>query len=254
MTDTATIIVPLLKQKPEYLAQCLLSAVEQTVPCRVLIVVSPRTPPDNLEIVDRIPGIERLMRRRQPFAAAINTGIDAATTERVAILLSDDWLEPHAVETCLRHDADIVSASSGIYCADGATRMPFSRPRSRERYLALQTLHDQANYLGHFFLFRRDALLAVGGVDQEIGNVGPDDFDLIWSLLENGASVAIVEEELYGYRDHDGPRLTLRDRDAQIADLKKIFDKHGIVGEERERLIAHHARWFGKTLRAVMEE
>jgi len=33
---------------------------------------------------------------------------------------------------------------------------------------------------------------------------------MIWVLLEHGATVAIVEQQLYNYRDHHGDRLSLR--------------------------------------------
>jgi glycosyltransferase involved in cell wall biosynthesis len=252
LRPAATIIVPLLQQKPEYLEQCLASVVSQTVPCQVLIVVSVKTPVGNIDIVDRFcrdhPNVEKLMRTRPTFAAAINTGIAAAAAERVALLLSDDWLTPRAVEACLGHEADIVSAGMGIYDAGGNERFAFSRLRTMTHYEKLESMHDRASYLGHFYLLRREAVLDVGGVDENIGNVGPDDLDLMWSMLELGATVSIVEEEVYGCRDHDGVRLTLRPKQEQITDLNKIFDKHGVVGNERERLSEAHARWYGRTL------
>jgi glycosyltransferase involved in cell wall biosynthesis len=258
LLPAVTIIVPLLEQRDAYLEACLASAVSQTVASRVLVVVSNDTPSRNLDIVrrfcDDFANIELLMRARPTFAAAINTGIAAADTQRVSLLLSDDWLQPHAVETCLASNADIVSASMTIFDASASQRLAFSRPRTQARYAALESLHDRANYLGHFLVFQRHALLAAGGVDETIGNVGPDDFDLIWTLLERNATVTIVEEEVYGYRDHDGPRLTLRAKAQQLADLAKILDKHGVSGGERERLMAQHARWFGKTLQQAMSD
>jgi len=176
----------------------------------------------------------------------------AANAPRVGLLFSDDWLDPSAVERCLRHDADIVSTNMTIYDATGTSRLALRKLRSNATYDTLTSLHERARYLGHFLLFRKDAVLSIGGVDEMIGNTGADDFDLIWSLLEVGASATIVEEELYCFRDHDGERLTLRPYAEQMRDLKKILDKHGLVGADREQVIARHAPWFGKTLQEVV--
>jgi hypothetical protein len=246
----------LLEQQDAFLECCLASAVRQTVPCEILIIISPETPRNNLEIVhryrDSFQNVDVLMRERPTFAAAINTGIWAAKTDRVSLLFTDDWLQPNAVDVCLPHDSDIVSASMAFYDATGQHRMDFSQLRSPEAYRQIETFVDKASYIGHFLLLRREKLLEIGGVDETIGNVGPDDFDMIWSLLEHDATVAIVEEEVYACRDHAGARLTLRPRDSQIGDLEKILDKHGMSGAERRDLIDRHARWFGKTLQEVM--
>jgi glycosyltransferase involved in cell wall biosynthesis len=252
----ATIIVPLLAQRDEFLAVCLASAVKQTVPCEVLVVTSEQTPRSNLDVIhefqDELPSLVVLRRQRPSFAAAINTGIEAAQALRVGLLFSDDWLDVRAVERCLAHDADIVSSDMAIYDETGTLELSLRKPRTQAVYNLIRSLEDRAIYLGHFLLFRRDLLLSIGGVDETIGNVGPDDFDMIWSLLEGDASAFIVEEKLYCCRDHSGPRLTLRPKEEQVRDLGKILDKHGVFGAKRERWIALHSRWFGRTLQEVV--
>ena len=109
----------------------------------------------------------------------------------------------------------------------------------------MPTLQEQASYVGHFILFQRASVLAVGGVDPEIGLTGADDYDLIWTMLEQGASVRLIPEALYHYRDHDGERLTMRTQQDQLLDLRKILAKHKVSPEETERLVAGKARWYG---------
>ncbi len=70
-------------------------------------------------------------------------------------------------------------------------------------------------------------------------------------LAERGATVGIVGRSLYNYRDHEGVRLTLRDPAQLVRTLERILDKHGVVGDERQELIARHARWFGRPIHAV---
>lgn len=255
----ASIVVPLLCQPDAWLARCVRSALDQTAPCEVLVIVSPDTPPANRATLDRLESGRGCLRvlpedRDAGFAAAINTGIRAASTERVGFLNSDDWLELRAVETCLDGPAaDIVSSGLAIHPAEGGAPF-FRRSRSREEYARQRDPEARANYLGSFLLFRRPALLAVGGVDETVGRTGPDDYDLIWTLLETGARARIVEEILYHYRDHREERLTLRSRDAQVADLERILDKHGVRGSRRRRIVRGHARWFGKPVRVVLSE
>ena len=190
--------------------------------------------------------------QRQGFAAAINTGVLATQSERVGLLLSDDWLEPEATAECLKFSADIVSSNNRKTDAKG-TEIRFNAQRgyTTADYRRLRTLEQRADYLRHYFLFRRSAFLAVGGVDESIGTTGPDDYDLIWTMLEQGADVSIVESVLYNKRDHAGDRLTMRSPAAQLADLEKILDKHAIHGVERARLVAKKAKWFGKPVHVV---
>jgi hypothetical protein len=102
-------------------------------------------------------------------------------------------------------------------------------------------------------LFSRRALLAVGGLDETIGNYpGIDDFDLIWTLLENGATVATVAKQLYHYRDHDGDRLTLQDPEKMIENLRRILHKHSVGKEEAQEIMRSHLPWFGRPIYKAM--
>ncbi|MCP5373455.1 MAG: glycosyltransferase [Hyphomicrobiales bacterium] len=255
----ATIVIPVLDQREDWLRQCVESALGQTRPTEVLVVHSPRTGAAAhavLADLARRHGNLRLLPEARPgFAAAINTGIAAAACARVGLLLSDDWLQPDAVASCLPHDVDIVSTGCRVFLADGVTEVPgMVPPYSQARYEALAEDHQRADYLSHFFLFRRDALLRVGGVDEDAGNSGVDDFDMIWTLLEHGATVRVVPTRAYNYRDHDEARASLRDADAQAADMERILAKHGVPADRRQAIVARHRAWYGKTLRQARAE
>jgi len=120
----------------------------------------------------------------------------------------------------------------------------------------LPTLERKALYLQHFFLFQKRKLDEVGGLDETIGDFpGIDDFDLIWVLLEHGATVTTVPKFLYNYRDHFHERLTLKTRKAvALANLGRILTKHRIPVELRKEVIAEHRIWFGRPIHVVMEE
>jgi len=245
----ATIVMPLKSQRDNWLSQALSSALSQTVPTEVLVVTSPATPESNRAILQQAVAEHPRLRtiERPPgagFAQAINLGFQEAGTERVGLLLTDDWLSDNAVEKCLEHPADIVATARVAYAADGCEIL-WTRASEQARFEAMPTLQEQASYVGHFILFQRASVLAVGGVDPEIGLTGADDYDLIWTMLEQGASVRLVPEALYHYRDHDGERLTMRTQQDQLRDLRKILAKHKVSPEETERLVASKARWYG---------
>lgn len=252
MTLQAAVIIPVLAQRNDWLRQAVLSAVRQSEPTQVIVVVSPLTPRENVRLLTALEASEAKVEVvTQPagtgFAGAFNVGIQRASAERVGFLLSDDWLDEDAVARCLEHSADIVSTGLMIYAADGATRLG-DRIRSMEEYEQLPTLELKAAYLKHFLLFRKQKLDEVGGVDEAVGDVGPDDFDLPWTLLENGASAYCLARPAYNYRDHFGQWLSLRDRDDQVRDLAKILDKHRVAGAERESIIARHSQRYGSPI------
>lgn len=250
-------MVPLLDQPSDWLEQCVRSALSQTVSCEVVVVYARRTGSANRQLLERLSCeysslVAALEPERGGFAAAINAGFELAAASRVGLLLSDDWLAPTAVEECLNHSADVVSTGVVVHSADGTREILRRNPVHRE-YEALSSLQAKASYLTHFFLFRKQTLLAVGGVDETVGLTGPDDYDLIWTLLEHEASIATVSSPLYHYRDHSGPRLSLRAAAAQRDDLAKILSKHKVYGEERRRLIEDHSRWYGRRVEVVLK-
>ena len=257
----ASIILPLLKQNDSWLEQSVRSALDQSVESEVLVVTDAATPNSNLDCLRQLGRSSSHLRvvecpppRR--FAGALNLGIQVASADRIGLLLSDDWLAPRAVELCLAHSADIVSTSSTFYDADGITPLPeLGHLRKMSTYAKLRGHCARAEFLSHFFLFRRDALERAGGADESLGDSpGIDDFDMIWTLLEQGASVAIVEERLYNMRDHDGERLTTRNVEEMAATLNRILNKHQVSAAERTAILERHLPWLGKPLSVTHRE
>ncbi len=259
MKAQATIVIPLLRQVDAWLDQAVRSAIRQTAPCEVVVVTSQETPQSNRDVLGELASRHdnlRVLFRDLPrgFPQTVNFGMRAATTDRIGILLSDDWLDPDCIAECLAHNADIVSTSRAIYHEDGVTPVANSTRILRlKEYLRLETLESQAAYLTHFFLFRKAALECAGYLDESIGDFpGIDDHHLIWTMLEQGASVALIERRLYNVRDHDGERLTLADADEARRNLGKILHKHHVLEPEFSRLLEAHGHWYGKTLYAVL--
>jgi glycosyltransferase involved in cell wall biosynthesis len=260
MSCGATIVLPLLRQVDEWLDQALQSALLQSASTEVVVVRSERTPPSNLQVLTDLGkhfvNLAVFLRDKpESFPGAINKGFRYAKSDRVGLLLSDDWLDEHAVAECLLNDTDIVSTGSTTYFPNGRVNGRACRHRSINEFNALPTLEEKANYLGHFLMFRRQFVLDAGGLDESIGNYpGIDDFDLLWTLLEHQASVSIVEKQLYHYRDHDCERLTLQDKATAIENFRKILRKHGVSEDDVFGLVGRYGRWFGKPIYRVIND
>ena len=258
MKPPASIVIPLLRQVDDWLQQSVLSALNQTVQCEVIVVVSPRTPESNRGILDRLREnhTNLVVIDREPqmrFAAALNLGIRSAHACRIGFLLSDDWLEAGAIEACLSRNADSVSTGRTFVSAEGLHAFEeIAQPHSQAIYDRLKTHTERAKFLGYFFLFRRQALLDAGALDETIGDSpGVDDFDMIWCMLDRGASVSIIDERLYNVREHPGERLTNRSLEEMTATFARILEKHHVTGKARERLMREHSLWFGESILSV---
>jgi glycosyl transferase family 2 len=165
------------------------------------------------------------------LAGAINTGIRASRTEFVAILLADDMWAREAVEVLERNitqhrDVDFFHSARRVVDDEG-------KPRSGVMRAAPQV--DSAAFargspVKHLLCFRRDMALAVGGLDESLNSVGPDDYDFPWTMADRGARFHAVQECLYVYRDH---RMTYRltthlPRSHHTRELVRIMRKHGV--------------------------
>jgi hypothetical protein len=244
-------VIPLLAQNDQWLEHSVISALRQTIACEVIIVFSVGTPTSNLEVLRRLQDSNQNLLltccEDTSFPRGLNIGFLTSSADRIGILLSDDWLDPRAAELCLPHDADIVSTGHRFFAADGVTAFEeIDWTPTWEVYERLPTLERKASYLKHFFLLRKSKLAEIGGADEAMGNFpGIDDYDMIWTLLEYQASVALVPENLYNIRDHSGERLTLKSVEESVQGLKRILRKHGIDGQEAARIVGEHSRWFG---------
>jgi hypothetical protein len=92
----------------------------------------------------------------------------------------------------------------------------------------------------HLLCWRREAAIAIGGLDEHIGETGPDDWDFPWTMAEHGAAFKAVDEPLYLYRDHRAaPRITTDLTSKQHSDnIRGILRKHGVPEREIARTVA----------------
>jgi len=96
----------------------------------------------------------------------------------------------------------------------------------------------------HLLCWRKEKALAIGGLDESLNSVGPDDYDFPWTMAENGAAFKAVKECLYYYRDHrESYRLTTHlPLSTHKKELTRIFRKHGAGEVDMKRKIADAER------------
>lgn len=228
-------LMPLKNYHQNFLKKAIASVMTQTHPgWRLIIIVEKR----NLkkfqktlaaELAD--PRVEIVVNQGRKLAGAINTGMKGAKTEFVAILLADDLWANNAIE--------VMNEQIGKH-----PKVDFfysSRRRIDEKdnpfgpvYLAKQHVtaerFKQSSPVKHLLCWRRDKGLAIGGLDEDLNSVGPDDYDFPWTMAEHGAVFKAVEECLYYYREHlESFRLSTHlPLSVHKKEIARIFRKHGV--------------------------
>jgi glycosyltransferase involved in cell wall biosynthesis len=240
-----TALIPVKQYKPDYLREAVASLVAQTSPRWRALVIHPAEIRAALEsdLGEALndPRIELVEERGRKLAGALNTGMRTAQTKFTAILFADDLWEPGAVEVLERAIGERPSVdffhSARRYIDDrGESISGVIGPRDGitvESFAAGQSIK-------HLLCWRRELALEIGGVDETLNSVGPDDYDFPWSMAEAGARFGAVPECLYVYRDHRSCyRLSTHlPRRTHVRETRRILRKHGVPRAEIRRRVA----------------
>lgn len=231
---TLTALLPLKNYQPRFLAEALDSLFQQTSPdWRLLIIVEPEDATSLRGVVARAledARVRLIENRGRKLSGAFNTGMRAAETEFVAILLADDLWERNTIavlEDSIRQFPSVDFFHSGRRIVDDSGNPVSSVHLPPEDF----TLADfiATSPVKHLLCWRRTKALSFGGMDETLNSVGPDDWDFPWSMLEHGALFKAIPECLYVYRDHrDAFRLTTHlPRSIHLREIRRILRKHG---------------------------
>jgi glycosyltransferase involved in cell wall biosynthesis len=180
------------------LARCLGGLAAQTCPEREIIVVDDGGSESTAEVVAQFPIVRLLQQPHAGPAAARNRGIEAAAGEIVAFTDDDclpppDWLAWLAEGFCRHPEATGVG---GLLLAPEDLRK--ANPLARFEAYVTQVRHGagEREVLAGFncpaggtnnMAYRRAALLAVGGFDENFRYAAGEDADLKLRLAQGGA-------------------------------------------------------------------
>jgi glycosyltransferase involved in cell wall biosynthesis len=237
-----TALLPLKHYHPGFLDQALTSLLAQDrSDWRLLIIVEEA----DCEALQRVlaavlldPRAKLIVNQGRKLSGAINTGMRAAATEFVALLLGDDQWSGDAVRVLHQY-------------MDRFPTVDFFHSSRRvidERGMPVGSIHPSQhqftrdNFVGgspvkHLLCWRRAKGLAVGGLDESLNSVGPDDYDFPWTMCDAGATFQAIDECLYEYRDHrEAYRLTTHvPLNVHQREIWRILKKHGVGWTSRVR-------------------
>jgi glycosyltransferase involved in cell wall biosynthesis len=246
-----TVLLPVKHYHPDYLQQSVASIIEQSAGDWQLLVITEPHDADHfgalLHWALADVRVRLVANAGRKLAGAINSGMRHAATPFVALLLADDLWATDAVAVLGayidRHpDVDFFHTSRRVI--DEAGNPISSVYPSRPSF----TLDDfkRASPVKHLLCWRTSMALAIGGLDESLNSVGPDDYDFPWTMAEHGARFQAVSECLYYYRDHrDAYRLTTHlPLSVHKSECRRIFKKHGVPWHERRRYVTRAQRSF----------
>jgi glycosyltransferase involved in cell wall biosynthesis len=239
-----TALLPVYRYHAPFLAAAAASMLAQTSSSwRLLVIYDGAVPGVRAALGDAAADERvRIVRNEgRKLSGALNTGMRQATTEFTGILLGDDLWEPHAVavlESAIERFPDVDFFHSARRCVDGDGSSISGVRAARAGF----TTDDfvAGSPVKHLLCWRRELGLAIGGLDESLECVGPDDYDFPWSMAEASARFMPIQECLYVYRDHrDSFRLTTHvPLSVHVREMRRIRRKHGVDEERIEAIVA----------------
>lgn len=246
-----TALLPVKNYQPRLLRAAIDSLFTQTADgWRLIVVVEPEdlnAVTAHLAYASQDSRVRIVPNERGRYPGAFNTGMRAAETEFVAILLGDDLWAPHAVETLqasIRAHPEVDFFHSGRRIVDDEGR-PIGRVFDAPDTISLEEFVWKSP-VKHLLCWRRRKALAFGGLDEALATAGPDDYDFPWTMLEHGAVFRAIHDALYVYRDHRGGfRLTTHiPRNVHLKDIRHILTKHHVAPDLIEKRLRSAKRGF----------
>jgi glycosyltransferase involved in cell wall biosynthesis len=207
-----------------------LASVEEQEPCELVVVNDGSTDPATLRVLEEAAarGVRVVHQENRGLSGARSAGVAATSARYVFPLDADDQLAAGAL-TALADALDAspdAAAAWGDVVVFGDTSLYYRPPRALDPWAI-----TYFNELVVGSMFRRDALLAVGGWQLRDAY---EDWDLWMALAEDGRTGIYVPGAMFRYRIH-GSRMW---RDA-VARHGRIFDE---LRRRHERLFAARSR------------
>ncbi len=197
-----SVIIPCFNHS-HFLGEAIESVLTQAYPCVEVVVVDDGSTDETATVSARYPTVRYVRQAHQGLAAARNTGIARSAGEYLAFVDADDLLLPDALAIshewlCDHPDEAFVSGHYRFRYGDKVRLAERKHPAHPNAYCALL----QCNYITMHgaVLYRRGAVVAVGGFDQSLKAC--EDYDLYVRLARSysvGRHNAVVAE----YRQHD---------------------------------------------------
>lgn len=192
-----SIIIPCYNQQ-EFVASAIDSALDQTIPCEVIVVDDGSTDKSG-EIIDSYKDKVRVIHQvNKGLSSARNTGLMNATGSIIIPLDADDLLMSQCAEWAQNMTTDILMWNFKEFGV-----------RNAEVRLQTPTLEDMktANRLAYCSAYKREKALEIGGYSPRMV-FGYEDLHFWIDLLKRGATISHIPEVLFLYRTKEQSMLT----------------------------------------------
>lgn len=200
-----SILLPIYKVKPEYLANSILSVLRQHYPkWELCIYFSDLGNCANELLVDLFQQLDKrihvLKGENLGISGNSNLCLSQASGEFIALLDHDDDLSDDALAcavACMRTypEAEFIYTDKDSMLENGRELVnPLFKPDWSPEMLY------SANYLTHLNFIRRESALAVGGFDSRTD--GAQDWDLFFKVTENTEEIYSIKSVCYHWRIH----------------------------------------------------
>lgn len=207
------------------------SALQQE-PCEIVVVDDGSTDQQTQKVCEELRdrGITVVRQENRGLSAARMAGVAATSARYIYPIDSDDRITPHSLSPL----ADALDSSEQQIAAAWGTASSFGKVDVVYRQVAStidpwRITHSAG--LGYSALFRRDALIAVGGWSLQ----GPyEDWDLWMALAEHGYQGIRVPVQTLRYRVH-GERMWARALKRHDAILEQLTARHPALFANRRR-------------------
>lgn len=208
MKPGISVIIPIYNVE-KYLAKCLDSVINQTLNDIEIICVNDGSTDNSLEILSQYAAkdsrIKVITKENAGVASARNTGLEAAKSDYIGFVDSDDWIEPETYETALNKmledpEIDLVCWGCNVTTEEGVD------------YLVALNYHTMQlagkNELSDDNCFKTTVTLVNKIFKQEIiqknnilfpcGLLFEDDF-FFWSYVANCSYAYYIDKYFYNY-------------------------------------------------------
>jgi len=203
---TISILLPVYKVETDFLTSTILSVIRQTYTNWELCIYFSDSHNDaNRIVLECFASLDQRIilqkgEKNHGISGNSNICLDMAGGDFVALLDHDDDITPTALQACVelirKHpEAAFIYTDKDSMLEDGKTLVnPLFKPE-----WSPETLYS-ANYLTHFNVIQRSAILCVGGFDPSTD--GAQDWDLFLKVTEKTDFIYSIKEVCYHWRIH----------------------------------------------------
>jgi glycosyltransferase involved in cell wall biosynthesis len=223
---TVTTVIP-IRNRAQFIARALESIRVQTYPSTEVIVVDDASTDETLYVIEGLAKtLGNLVLIRLPenvgAARARNIGVEAAKSDLIAFLDSDDWWHPEKLEKQVanfQRDQEIVAVFCGMVSTDGNAYDRYIPPAD----ISLHSLYRSNSLIScSTALIAKKAFVRVRGFDVSLPSC--QDWDLFIRLAEIG-KLSVVQEELIHYSNASSDERISNDKSAVMLGHRIVFDK-----------------------------